>query len=120
MKHFIYSDIERLKFLNAILLRELTKNYSEIDRSRYLNSILLTEFKEFIQREDNLQNDSDLNNEIIKSRSNENFRNNDSNNIESEQINPQNEYFEEYESSDINNETIKEGIWHEFSFKTTY
>ena len=53
LKHFIYSDIERLKFLNAILLRELTKNYSEIDRSRYVNSILLTEFKEFIQRDEN-------------------------------------------------------------------
>ena len=113
LKDYVYSDMERLKFLNAILLSELTKNYSEIDRSRYLNSILLPEFKEFIQREDNLQNDSDLNNEIIKNRSNENFRNNDSSNIESEQINPQNEYFEEYEKStvdsDTNEEKIKEG-----------
>ena len=80
LEDFIYSDIDRLKYLNEILLNELTKNSSNIDRLRYLNSILLTEFKELVQREDDLQNtenehfeeseksmvDLDSNSEIIK------------------------------------------------------
>ena len=51
MKDFIYSDINRLRHINAILLTELTTNYSDIDRMKYLNSILLTEFKELILSE---------------------------------------------------------------------
>ena len=114
LEDFIYSDIDRLKYLNEILLNELTKNSSNIDRLRYLNSILLTEFKELVQREDDLQNtenehfresekstfDLDLNNEIIKNDIEINMteieRNKDSsNNMESEQIDLLNEYFEE-------------------------
>ena len=81
LKDVSYSSIDRLKYLNAILLKELTTNFSDIDRSRYLNSILLTEFKEFIYREDQFQStgneyfveeseksilDSDCNEERIK------------------------------------------------------
>ena len=114
LEDFIYSDIDRLKYLNEILLNELTKNYSNIDKLRYLNSILLTEFKELVQRGDDLQNtenehfrdsekstiDLDSNNEIIKKDIEINMteieRNKDSsNNMESEQIDPLNEYFEE-------------------------
>ena len=51
IKDLSYSDISKLKHLNAILVTELTANFSDIDRSRYLNSILLTEFKEFTYRE---------------------------------------------------------------------
>ena len=56
MKDISYTDKDRLKHLNAILLHELTPNFSHIDRSRYLNSILLTEFKDFIYREEFFQN----------------------------------------------------------------
>ena len=49
LKDISYSDIDRLKYLNEILLDELTMNFSDIDKLRYLNSILLTEFKEFVQ-----------------------------------------------------------------------
>ena len=56
MKDFIYSDINRLKLINAILLTELTTNYSDIDRMKYLNSILMCEFKELIQRENDFAN----------------------------------------------------------------
>ena len=45
MKDFIYSDINRLTYINAILLTELTTNFSDIDRLKYLNSILMSEFK---------------------------------------------------------------------------
>ena len=53
MKDLAYSNSQRLKLLNAILLIELTTDYSDLDRLKYLNSLLLTEFKEFIEREDN-------------------------------------------------------------------
>ena len=56
MKDLSYSNIYRLKRLNAILLTELTTNYSDIDRLKYLNAVLMTEFKEFIHTEDNFQN----------------------------------------------------------------
>ena len=59
IKDFIYSDIKRLKLINAILLTELTPNNSDIDRLKYLNSILLCEFKQLIQREE----ENDLANE---------------------------------------------------------
>ena len=59
MKDLTYSNIVRLKRLNAMLLIELTIDYSDLDRLKYLNSILLTEFKELIEREgDNFQNTS--------------------------------------------------------------
>ena len=49
--HFIqdlsYSDIDRLRILNAILLAELTMNYSDIEKMKYLNGILLIQFKNF-------------------------------------------------------------------------
>ena len=44
-----YSDIKRLRTLNAILLMELTMNYSDIDKMKYLNGILLIQFKNYIQ-----------------------------------------------------------------------
>ena len=44
-----------LKYLNAILLNELTMNYSDMDKSKYLNVMLLNEFKNNIQRKDNLK-----------------------------------------------------------------
>ena len=56
MKDLSYSNIYRLKRLNAILLNKLTTNYSDIDRLKYLNAVLMTEFKEFIYTEDNFQN----------------------------------------------------------------
>ena len=59
IKDFIYSDIKRLKLINAILLTELTPNNSDIDRLKYLNSILMSEFKQLIQREE----ENDLANE---------------------------------------------------------
>ena len=46
-----YSDINRLRKLNAILLTELTMNYSKIEKYKYLNGILLTQFKNYIQRD---------------------------------------------------------------------
>ena len=49
MKDLSYSDIDRLKKLNTILLTELTINFSDMDRLKYLNEILLKELKNFIQ-----------------------------------------------------------------------
>ena len=46
-----YSDIDRLRNLNAILLRELTMNFSDLDKSKYLNEILLIQFKNYIETE---------------------------------------------------------------------
>ena len=43
-----YSDKDRLRRLNAILLNELTINFSDIEKLKYLNIILLTEFKKDI------------------------------------------------------------------------
>ena len=57
MKYFIHSDVKRLKLINAILLTELTPNCSDIDRLKYLNVILLAEFKDFIERENDFEND---------------------------------------------------------------
>ena len=50
-----YSDMSRLRHLNALLLNELTMNYSDMDKSKYLNVMLLNEFKNNIQRKDNLK-----------------------------------------------------------------
>ena len=50
MKDLSYSDIDRLKKLNATLLTELTINFSTMDRLKYLNEILLRELKNFIQK----------------------------------------------------------------------
>ena len=47
MKDFFYSDINRLKHINAILLIELTISYSDMDRLKYLNEILLKSPNEF-------------------------------------------------------------------------
>ena len=44
-----YSDISRLRKLNAILLMELTMNFSDIDKMKYLNGILLIQFKNYIE-----------------------------------------------------------------------
>ena len=57
MEDISYSDINRLKRLNAVLLMELTTSHSDMDRLKYLNIILLTELKNFIQRENHFQNE---------------------------------------------------------------
>ena len=44
-----YSNISRLRKLNATLLMELTMNFSDIEKMKYLNGILLIQFKEYIQ-----------------------------------------------------------------------
>ena len=81
MKYFIHSDVKRLKLINAILLTELTPNCSDIDRLKYLNVILLAEFKDFIERENDFENEyldepqilmdhnTDLNNKISEEQS---------------------------------------------------
>ena len=48
MQDLSYSDIYRLRKLNAILLAELTMNYSDLEKSKYLNGILLIQFKNYI------------------------------------------------------------------------
>ena len=55
MQDISYSDINRLKILNAILLSELTINYSDLDKMKYLNSILLIQFKNHIQTDENFE-----------------------------------------------------------------
>ena len=65
MKDVAYSNINRLKLLNAILLSELTTNYSDIDKLKYLNAILMTEFKEsIIQTEKDFKNTTEIENNI--------------------------------------------------------
>ena len=64
MQDLSYSDMDRLRHLNAILLSELTMNYSDLDKMKYLNGILLIEFKNYIQKEQHTfemttQNDED-------------------------------------------------------------
>ena len=86
MEDLSYSDVNRLKYLNAILLTELTVSNSDMDRLRYLNVILMNKFKESIQTSDdfemsentNLEDsivDHDLNEEntIITISKNDNF-----------------------------------------------
>ena len=83
MKDLSYSDVNRLKYLNAILLTELTVSYSDMDRLKYLNVILMNKFKDAIQTEDNVELsdlevsnnsiiDHDLNDETIKEITSEN------------------------------------------------
>ena len=60
MKDLSYSDIDRLKKLNATLLTELTINFSTMDRLKYLNEILLRELKNLIQKNE----ESDINEHI--------------------------------------------------------
>ena len=49
MEDLSFSDMDRLRNLNAILLQEITMNYSAIEKFKYLNRILMIEFKNFIQ-----------------------------------------------------------------------
>ena len=42
MQDLSYRSMNRLRILNAILLTELTTNYSDMDKSKYLNVLLLT------------------------------------------------------------------------------
>ena len=55
MQVLSYSNINKLKKFNAILLMELTMDYSDLDRLKYLNVILLTEFKKAIQKTHDLK-----------------------------------------------------------------
>ena len=52
MEDLSFSDVNRLKYLNAILLTEVTVSYSDIERLKYLSVILMAKFKDFIQVED--------------------------------------------------------------------
>ena len=45
IQDFSYSDLKRLRTLNAILLTDLTMNHSDMDKLKYLNVLLLSEFK---------------------------------------------------------------------------
>ena len=45
MQDFSYSDMGRLRHLNAVLVNELTMDYSDMDKLIYLNVILLREFR---------------------------------------------------------------------------
>ena len=78
IQDFSYSDISRLKYVNAILLTKLTDSYSDMDRLKYLNVILMNRFKDLIQIEFNVEVISEndnfevvkiLNDETIKERS---------------------------------------------------
>ena len=138
IKDLSYSDISKLKHLNAILVTELTANFSDIDRSRYLNSILLTEFKEFTYREGEYPNianeyfleesekyyiDSDKDEQLVKEHNeieleevlkNERYENSDTsyNNdyLESNQ-NTANEYFaEESEKTSVDSDRDEQEI----------
>ena len=60
MKDFFYSDIDKLKHINAILLTELTMSYSDMDRLKYLNVLLLKEFKNFILTENIMELTEDV------------------------------------------------------------
>ena len=74
IKDFSYSDISKLKYVNAILLTKLTDSYSDMERLKYLNVILMDRFKDSIEMEDNnevsenvnLEVDHDLNDETIE------------------------------------------------------
>ena len=48
MQDLSHSDVNRLRILNAILLRDLTMNYSDMDKLKFLNEILLIQFKNHI------------------------------------------------------------------------
>ena len=68
MQELSYSDVNRLKYLNAILLTELTVSHSVMDRLIYLNVILMGKFKDCIQidNDTNLEINHDLNDETLK------------------------------------------------------
>ena len=55
MQDLSYSDRNKLRILNAILLKELTMDYSDMDKLKYLNGILLREFKNYVHREQNIE-----------------------------------------------------------------
>ena len=55
MQDLSYSDKGRLRNFNAILFNELAIDYSDMDKLKFLNLILLTEFKKSIQKECNFE-----------------------------------------------------------------
>ena len=55
MEDLTYLDITRLRNLNALLLIELTMNKSDIDKMKYLNGILLIQFKNLLQTKYNFE-----------------------------------------------------------------
>ena len=74
LEEIFYSDMDKLKYLNALILTELTKSHSNMERSRYLSKILLEELKNLIQKEnvdanDSFSSDLDLNIQTIKGES---------------------------------------------------
>jgi hypothetical protein len=115
IQNLSYSDINKLRILNAILLTELTMNYSDIDKMKYLNEILMIQFKNHIQREhadfemtenDHLEDSHDtdiLNEETIDDTINE-ISTNEEHNFEMSQ----NEDFENNGNQLLNEETTKE------------
>ena len=96
MEDLSYTDINRLKCLNAVLLMKLSMSYSDMDRLKYLNKILLKELNNFIQGENDLENvledSSNLNDETLEPILNE--RSNDDNiqtlNVEENEMKKQN------------------------------
>ena len=48
-------DVDQLRNLNAILLTELTMNSSTLDKLKYLNVLLMSEFKNYIIREKEIE-----------------------------------------------------------------
>ena len=60
IEDFSYSDINRLKNFNEILLMELTMNFSDLDRMKYLNAILLKEFKNSILKIEHIVDEDPL------------------------------------------------------------
>ena len=53
IKDFSYSDISKLKYVNAILLTKLTDSYSDMERLKYLNVVLMDRFKYSVEMEHN-------------------------------------------------------------------
>ena len=66
IQDFSYSDINRLRHLNAILLTELTMNHSDMEKLKYLNQILLIQFKNRIERENDTEVSGEDNHEDLK------------------------------------------------------
>ena len=51
LEEIFHSDMDKLKYLNALILTELTISYSDIERSKYLNTVLLKELQNLIEKE---------------------------------------------------------------------
>ena len=90
-----YSDKDRLRRLNAILLNELTSECSDMDKLKYLNLILLRQFKNDIEKEQEIEmtqsedlvtsdeaNDQEILNEDTNNKNEENYVNSEMSNAD--------------------------------------